>query len=385
MWEGAIAVQISFIVLTLIQACLAGVLGWRMYHRDAKLVEGRPITTKMLLSHRMLNFAVTFIQLLRCVDPFAANGIWPYLFCRILQAFVTAFIFFQFVTLSFVLMDTLYACALRQTPISLAWSAVILPLSQFIVSFTVLGLEPRSSTAWPRALNNAFGACVVLGNWIAYIICGCNLIYVLKRHRKLTSGVDESRDSSGSKTDTLAKVIRKTTVSMATVTVFCAAVFAVLMSTVPGLVNAPPLPEWSADVKPELSGLEVLFMQIAVEFLFTKLTWLSKEQLEEQKEKAQGARASAGTGSAAQNPEPAESTRRTTNTATRSEIMERAKKLSQVPTPTTLSKEGESEGETFNLDGSSTPQAEQGAIVEISVSDVDTNKDVSTTEQLALP
>jgi len=221
--------------------------------------------------------------MVRFIDPFAALSIWPYAFCRFLQVTITMFIFFQFMFLCFVLMDTLYACAMKSSPQWLYWLAVVLPWSQAIVGYTILGIEGQVAEAWPRAISNGFGALIVIGNCLAYDGCGGYLIFILKRHHRLGGSDSGEPNDSGTKSqDTIVLVIRKTLRSMVLVSVMCIVTFSLLLSSAVGQISGPAVPPWTPDVVPDRSGLQIIFMHLVIELLYIKLGWVTKEQVDAQ-------------------------------------------------------------------------------------------------------
>jgi len=138
-------------------------------------------SANFLKVHRACIFLNTTFQLIRCIDPFCALGILPYTFVRFLQLSVTISLYFQYSCTTYIVMDTLYACALKRTPSWLAIVVCILPVAEFVWGLAVW--QQRFAQQW---------------NLTTYNVSGIILIRILRRHQQTgTAAVGE--DISGSK------------------------------------------------------------------------------------------------------------------------------------------------------------------------------------------
>jgi hypothetical protein len=222
---------------------------------------------------------MTVLQCIRCVDPFCAFGIWPYAMIRFLQLSITITIYFQYSTTTYVVMDTLYACALKRTPTWLAFVVSILPVSEFFVGFAMFAAEYAVGQQWVAAVIAFYVVLMFTANLLTYNISGIMLIRILRKHQSgaaTPSGEDITGSKSASPFDV---VIRKTTRSLLLLSLPSMA--ALVMFFVIGLqsCNTNPAVPYNPSA-PSPFGMITLFLQLLLGFLFTRVTWISKTALD---------------------------------------------------------------------------------------------------------
>jgi len=195
-----------------------------------------------------------------------------------------------------------------------------------IIGYTALGLEPYVEAGWPVALSTGYGALFVLLNGIAYDICGGYLVQALRKHQTDSGSKNEE-------TNTIRNVILKPTKSMIAVSILSIICVALLANSAAGFLHASRMKPWVPDETPNMNGLQIIFMQVVVEYLYLKLTWLSGTQLKDKQEHngkntrgSSGASKTPGETTVTQN---TEAIPRNSRTAT----MDKAKKLSQASPP----------------------------------------------------
>jgi hypothetical protein len=328
----SVGAHVVAVVLALLQCGLASVLAYRLYllSRTYKGADPhrRTTTVFMLKVHRICVFIMTTLQCVRCIDPFTAVGIWPYALNRFLQLAITITIYFMYSTTTYVVMDTLYACALKRTPRWLAVVVCILPASEFVVGFSMMTCHYIINRQWVGAVISFYCVLMFTVNLIAYNASGFYLIRILRNHQVTGVSNTPSEDISGSKSASpFDVVIGKTLRSMTILTLPSLA--ALLMFLILGIqsANNNPMPVFNA-VDLAWGTLATLFIQLVLGLLFTRVAWISKTALEA--EIIGKANSTPSTGSAAVSSEGSPEKRRA---ASRADMKDKVTRMSQSPKP----------------------------------------------------
>jgi hypothetical protein len=203
MANSSVGVHVAAVLLTLLQCGLTAVLAYRLYllSRTSKGADPhrRNTTVNILKVHRVCIFIMTALQCVRCIDPFSARDIWPYDLVRFLQLAVTITIYFQYSATTYLVMDTLYACALKRTPRWLAVVVSILPVSELVVGFGMLACHYVIKEQWVGAIISFYVVLMLTVNLIAYNASGFYLIRILRNHQITGISKAAGEDISGSK------------------------------------------------------------------------------------------------------------------------------------------------------------------------------------------
>jgi len=270
-----LVVQLIGLGLTLVQAVFCVVIAHRLVL--VSRCGGRSsLSSRTLAFHRGLIFAACGLQLLRCIDPFAVWGIWPRTFCLVIQITVSMTVCYQLTTLSFIMIDTLYACAKKRTPRFLLYVALILPLCQTLLA--IIASSIRVPTPGVNAMNAFSGAALVFLNMGLYDGLGFYLVWMLKRHTRLTVTHEEPS------TNPLQLVITRTFKSMAFLSAVSSTISALLCIAAVTTLHASSSEPNSAAAS--TGTQELFFIHIMAEFMFTKLTWLSATQVKDRQQAA---------------------------------------------------------------------------------------------------
>jgi len=320
------------VLLALLQCGLASVLAYRMYllSRTYKGVDPhrRATTVNILKVHRVCIFIMTTLQCVRCIDPFTSLGIWPYSFIRFLQLAVTITIYFQYSSTTYVVMDTLYACALKRTPRWLAVVVSILPVSGFVVGFSMLICQYLVAQQWVGAVISFLVVLMVTVNLIAYNCSGFYLIRILRNHQITGISQASGDDISGSKSASpFDVVIHKTLRSMTILTLPSLATIIMFLVTGVTSCNTKPMPAFNPD---DLlwNVLATIFIQLVLGLLFTRVAWISKTALEAEIVGKTGSTPSTGSTAASSEGSPEKK-----RSASRAAMKDKASRLSQSPKP----------------------------------------------------
>jgi hypothetical protein len=276
---------------------------------------------------------MTTLQCVRCIDPFCALGIWNYTFLRFLQLAVTITIYFQYSSTTYIVMDTLYACALKRTPNWLAVVVSILPVSEFVVGFSMLICEYLVGQQWVGAVISFYVVLMFTVNLTTYNVSGLYLIRILRNHQKTgisAAGEDITGSKSASPFDV---VISKTMRSMAMLTVPSFAALIMFLILAIGNCNTRPMPTYNPETL-TWSAVSTLFIQVILGLLFTRVCWISKTALQAEIMGKGMSTPSATSVNSSEGP-PSQGSpdqKRTGRTMSRAE-KERAKRMSQSPKP----------------------------------------------------
>jgi hypothetical protein len=293
----------------------------------------------MLKAHRICIFIMTTLQCVRCIDAYTAQGIWSYPTVRFLGLCITISIYFLYSSTSFILMDTLYACALKRTPGWLATVLCILPASYFVMGFGGLVFEYLVAKQWGAAILSFYLCLMFLLNLITYNGSGVCLIRILLNHQRTgISAAGEDLTAGSKSASPFDIVISKTRRSMFMLSVpsFAALIFYFAIGV--GNCNTRPLIPFNPEALtwPQYVGL---FLQIFLGFIFTRVCWISKTALNAE---IMGKGMSTPSGNSVNSSEgpqgppsqgSPEQPKRTGRTASRADLKERAKRLSQSPKP----------------------------------------------------
>jgi len=307
-------------LLVLLQCGLAAVFAYRLFllSRTYRAVHPhkRLTTVYMIRVHRVCVFLMTALQCVRCIDPFCSHGIWSYYTMRFLSQAVTITIYFQYCTTTFVCMDTLYACALKRTPSWLAVVVSILPVSEVVVGISAIATQYVWGRQWSGAYMDFFVVASLAMNLIAYNVSGMLLVRILRRHQATGSGEEVSGSKSASPFEL---VISKTLRSMWLLSL--PTMVAVVVYSYLGISNSNNLAEIPYDPQaPSWSVVATIFLQMTLGLLFTRTAWISKTALDAEI-------------LASVNGSSRESEKRSSGLASRSELKERAARMSQSPKP----------------------------------------------------
>jgi len=321
------------VLLTLLQCGLAVVLAYRLFllSRVNKGLDPhrRATTVNFLKVHRVCIFIMTTLQCVRCIDPFCTSGIWTYAFLRFLQLAVTITIYFQYSATTYVVMDTLYACALKRTPGWLAVVVSILPVSQFAVGFGMLACEYLVAQQWVSAVISFYVVLVLSVNLTTYNVSGFWLIRILRKHQLTgvsTSGEDITGSKSASPFDV---VIRKTMRSMTMLTLPSLAALLMFLILGIGSVNTRPLIPYNPNA-PNWTAMATLSIQLILGLLFTRVAWISKTALDAE---IMIRTISTPSKDSALSSEGSPEQKRSGRAASRASLKERAARMSQSPKP----------------------------------------------------
>jgi len=274
---------------------------------------------------RVCIFIMTALQCVRCIDPFAAQGIWPYPFTRSVTLLVTITLYFQYSAITYIVMDTLFACALKRTPTSLAIIVSILPAGALVIGLAGLIGEFRADRQWVSAVSNFYVVVSLFVNVATYNASGLWLIAIIRKHQ-LTGSAPAGEDISGSKTATpFELVVAKTFRSMALLT--APSVIAMILYTIIGIGNSNtrPIPAYN----PQAIGWNsfvTIFVQLILGLVFTRVAWINKTTLDA--ELMAKMISTQSTTSASKDEKP-----RASRTASKAELKEKAARLSQMPRP----------------------------------------------------
>jgi len=274
----AVGAHVLALLLAFIQFSLVAVLAYRLYllSRVCKSADPRRTNSYVVLKVlRACIFIMTALQCVRCIDPFSAQGIWPYVLTRILTFLVTVTIYFQYSATTYIVMDTLFLCALKRTPKSLAIIVSILPVCALVIGLAGLVMEFRSGQQWVTAVVNFYVVFSLGVNVGTYNVSGMWLIALLRKHIE-----SSSEDISGSKSASpFAVVVAKTFRSLALLT--APSVAAMIMYMIIGLNNSNTqlIPTYN----PQAIGWNsfvTIFVQLILGLLFTRVAWISKTALD---------------------------------------------------------------------------------------------------------
>jgi hypothetical protein len=330
MWDGHLLIQLIAIALALIQLCLSLVLGYRAYLQH-QFTKGVPETHKrtatlILKVHRMAIFIMTFLQLVRVIDPFSVYYIWPYPFARFLQATVTICVYFEYGSTTYIIMDTLYACALKRTPKWLAYIVIVLPITQTFVGYGVFIGEYTVGKQWVNSITQLYAAFVLFSNVITYNVCGCILIRLLRKH-ELGEATNSDNDLSDSKpASPFGVVMTRTLRSMLILSLPSIACGFIVLNDGINYMNNNPVVQFGPgpNQKPDRPTITVIFLQFGLGILFTRIGWISKTQLKLLSK-------SGSRPSSASNTVVSESDKRTGGKGSKADLKERAQRLSVSP------------------------------------------------------
>jgi hypothetical protein len=272
---------------------------------------------------------MTTLQCVRCVDPFCSLGIWPYTFLRFLQLAVTITIYFQYSSTTYIVMDTLYACALKRTPSWLAVVVSILPVSEFVVGFGMLTCEYLVGQQWVGAVIAFYVVLMLAVNLTTYNVSGVCLIRILKKHQ--LTGVSASGEGiTGSKSASpFDVVIAKTMRSMTMLSLpSLAALFMFLIIGIGGC-NTRPMVAYNPNA-PTWSAMATFAIQLILGLLFTRVAWISKTALDAE---IMVRTVSTPSKDSALSSEGSPEQKRSGRAASRASLKERAARMSQSPKP----------------------------------------------------
>jgi len=319
-------------LLALLQCGLAGVLAYRLYiltHTYKSSDPRRRAPATFLKVQRACIFLMTILQSIRCIDPFCTYAILPYSLVRFLQLAVTITLYFSYSCTTYVVMDTLHACALKRTPAWLAIVVCILPVAEFAVGFGCLAAEYVIAQQWITAITGFFVVLVLAVNLVTYNVSGMTLIFILRKHQQTgTAAIGE--DISGSKSASpFDIVIAKTIRSMFFLTLPSLATLLMFFVSAVGNCNTRPMPVYNPNAV-TWGVLATLFVQLVIGLMFTRITWVSKTAL--------GAEIVAKTvtktvTSEGSSPSPETKARRSSRAPSRAELKDKALRISQSPKP----------------------------------------------------
>jgi hypothetical protein len=321
-------------LLALLQCVLSSVLAYRLYllSQTYKGVDPHRRTTavKFMKAHRIFIFIMTVLQCIRCVDPFTALGIWPYDLVRFLQLVITMTLYFQYSCTTYIVMDTLYACALKRTPGWLAIVVCILPVSELVVGFAMLICSYLVAQQWIGAIIGFYVVLMLTVNLTTYNVSGIYLIRILREHQKTGTSATPTEDISGSKSASpFDIVIAKTMRSMAMLTIPSLATLLMFLVQAVTQCNTRPTPVFDS-ANPAWGLLATLFVHIILGLVFTRIGWITKTALDSQIiGKAMSTPSTGSTGSSEGSP-PEQ--KRMGRGLTRAEMKERVTRMSQSPT-----------------------------------------------------
>jgi len=275
----------------------------------------RATAVNMLRVHRVCVFIMTFLQCVRCIDPFCALGIWPYAFTRSLQLVVTITLYFEYSATTYVCMDTLYACALKRTPFWLAIIVSILPAVELGVGTGALFAEFASAQEWVTAVSDFYTVLALAVNLSTYNVSGLWLVRILRTHQTTGTG---SEDITGSKSASpYDVVISKTFRSMFLMSLPSLAALLVLLELGIGNCNSQPIAPYDIN-NIGWNVYVTIFIQMVLGLLFTRSGWITQSAVD-------------AAISAAVNASSKESEKKS-GLSSRAELKERAARLSQAPT-----------------------------------------------------
>jgi len=353
----SVGAHVVAVLLALLQCGLACVLAYRLFLLS-QVYKGvdphrRATTVNILKVHRVCIFVTASLQCVRCIDPFCTLGIWPYDFVRFLQLAVTITIYFQYSATTYIVMDTLYACALKRTPGWLAIVVSILPVSEFVVGFGMLAAQYLVDQQWVSAVVSYYVVLMLAVNMTTYNVSGAILIRILRNHQVL--GAPTGEDISGSKSASpFDLVIRKTLRSMVMLTVPSLAALVLFFILGVTASNTKPLVPFNVNALP-WSVFTTLYIQLILGLLFTRVSWVSKAALDAEILGKTMSTPSSATESPDQNKKS-----RTSRAASRADLKERAKRMSQSPKP-------RNSQATSQTSQSSHPERESCPVVAVSV------------------
>jgi hypothetical protein len=270
------------------------------------------------------------LQCVRCIDPFISLGIWSYGGLRFLQLSVTITIYFQYSSTTYIVMDTLYACALKRTPNWLAVVVSILPVTELVVGFSMYICEFLVAQQWVGAVISFYVVLVFTVNLATYNVSGLYLIRILRNHQKTgisATGEDITGSKSASPFDV---VISKTMRSMVMLSVPSIAALIMFFILGVGNLNTRPPNPYNAE-NPPWSALATMFLQLVLGLLFTRVCWISKTALQAEII-SKGMSTPSGTSTSDPPSQGSPDQKRSGRTLSRAE-KERAKRMSQSPKP----------------------------------------------------
>jgi len=266
---------------------------------------------------------MTILQCVRCIDPLGANLIYPYDFLRFTSLTVTLTIYFEYSATAYVVMDTLYACALKRTP---SWLKVILgvmPFTDVLVSFGCAIAQYTTHQQWVAAVVGFHAALIFSVNMTTYDICGLKLIRILKEHQNGTTGEDISGSQSAKPFEV---VISKTYRAMILLTIPSLATIIFFFYTAVTAANTMPLPTYDP-ANPQPANLVTISVHLLLGLFFTRSCWISKTTLDAEIL----AKTSSPPSSHISHGTP--SSERTTRAMSRADLKDRAMRMSQSPKP----------------------------------------------------
>jgi len=322
-----VAAHVVVVVLAVLQCALAAVLAYRLYllSRTYKGADSRRRGTgaTFLKVQRGCIFFMTILQCVRALDPFAALGIISYGGGRVIQLAVTITIYFEYSATSYVVMDTLYACALKRTPSWLAVVVTILPVTEAMVGFSMLICTFTIGQNWANAVINFYVVFMFAVNLVTYNTSGLLLIRILVNHNNGATGTT-SDDISGSKSASpFGVVIKKTIKSMILLDSPSLAALILFLQAGIGNCNTRPIPAFDpTDLS--FGVIATVYLQLILGLIFTRMSWINKTALDaEIMNRTASPPSSHGTPSG----------ERTTRTMSRADTKDRAVRMSQSPKP----------------------------------------------------
>jgi hypothetical protein len=266
------------------------------------------------------------------MDPFTALGIWPYMFTRTLATMITITIYYQYSTTSFVLMDTLYTCALKRTPSWLSVVVFILPTSYFGVGIGMLVCEFVVNQQWGSAVLDFFLVLLFGVNLATYNASGLWLIRILRNHQR-TGIAAAGEDLTGSKSASpFDVVISKTKRSMLMLSLPTFVFLILYFYLATNNLNTRPMAVFNPNALPWSTFL-TQYAQMILGLIFTRVCWISKTALNAE---IMGKGMSTGNSVTSEEGSPSQGTpeqKRTGRAASRADLKERAKRWSQSPKP----------------------------------------------------
>jgi len=324
MFGVVVGAHVLALLLALLQCASAAVLAYRLYLLSCVCKGADPRRTNSYVVLKVLRvciFIMTALQCVRCIDPFCAQGIWPYPMTRTLTLLVTITIYFQYSATTYIVMDTLFACALKRTPNALAIVVSILPACELVIGLGGLIGEFRAGRQWVTAVINFYVVLSLAVNVITYNVSGLWLISILRKHQS-TGSSPPGEDISGSKSASpFDVVVAKTSRSLVLLTV--PSVIAMIMYIIIGINNSTTnaIPTYN----PQAVGWNsyvTIFVQLVLGLLFTRVAWVSKTTLDAGLvAKMVNSQSTAGTSK--------DEKQRSSGSPSRAELKEKAARLSQ--------------------------------------------------------
>jgi uncharacterized integral membrane protein len=246
-------------------------------------------------------------------------------------------IYYQYSTTSYVLMDTLYACALKRTPSWLAALVCILPTSYFGVGIGMLVCEFLVGQQWGQAVLGYFLVLLFGVNLATYNVSGALLIRILRTHQRTgISAAGEETSASGDKSASpFDVVISKTKRSMIMLTVPTLLFLIVFFILATNNTNTRPMPVYNYNAL-SWGTYMTQYAQMILGLLFTRVCWISKTALNAEIMGKGMSGSASGNSTTSEEGTPSQGTpspeqKRTGRAASRADLIERAKRMSQSP------------------------------------------------------